>query len=408
MKNTLIKFSLYLNYFVFAILLNSVGIVILKMQQNFDISKSSASILEGFKDLPIAISSFVVASFLPRLGIKKAMLIGLFLVAMICFVTTQANDFWYFKLLFCVIGISFALIKISVFTTIGIVSKSDRDHASTMGFLEGFFMIGVLAGNVLFSLFMDNDNPTSLNWLNVYWILGGLSLLSFIVLYFTAIDESEIKSVKTTIKSEIGTSLNLFKNKKVIVFLFCAFFFVLVEQSFQTWTPTFYKDVLKMSTTMSIRAGAILAFSFAIGRFLSGFISKHLKWIYVVVGCILCFSISILIILPLVNNLSINQFTSWFNAPLVVYLFPLMGIFLSPIYPSINSVILVSIPKYLHSSMSGLIIVFSAIGGTLGSMLTGLVFQNFSGTQAFYFSLLPLSFLLLSVIYMYSIKSNPK
>ena len=33
-----------------------------------------ASVLDLFKELPIAITSFVIASFLPRIGYKKAML----------------------------------------------------------------------------------------------------------------------------------------------------------------------------------------------------------------------------------------------------------------------------------------------------------------------------------------------
>ena len=77
-ENLNIKAILFLNYFVFAILLNSVGTVILQVQQNFGISKSSASVLEGFKDLPIAICSFILASFLPKIGIKNAMLTALF------------------------------------------------------------------------------------------------------------------------------------------------------------------------------------------------------------------------------------------------------------------------------------------------------------------------------------------
>ena len=135
MKNFNIRGVLYLNYFVFAILLNSVGTVILQVQQNFGISKSSASILEGFKDLPIAICSFLLASFLPRIGIKKSMLIALFMVSCLCFVMPFANAFWFFKLLFCVVGVSFALIKISVFTSIGLVTKTDKEHSSFMGFL---------------------------------------------------------------------------------------------------------------------------------------------------------------------------------------------------------------------------------------------------------------------------------
>lgn len=400
MKNYKIKFTLYLNYLVFAILLNSVGTIILKVQQNFDITKSQASVLEGFKDLPIAICSFLVASFLPKIGIKKSMLIALGIVSIMCFFMTQANDFWYFKLLFATIGVSFALIKISVFTSIGLVTNSDKEHSSMMGFLEGFFMIGVLLGNLLFSFFIDDNDPKSTSWLQVYWILGGLSLLSFIFLLLTKLNENEAKVQGNNLISDVMNSLKLFKLNKVLLFLLCTFLFVLVEQSFQTWTPTFYKEVLKVPTSMSIQAGAILAGAFALGRFLSGFFSKSFSWIYIVTFCIVGFAISILLVLPLTHENESVLNVSWLNAPLVVYLFPLMGIFLAPIYPSINSIILASIPKYLHSSMSGLIVVFSAIGGTIGSMLTGSLFQEFSGQHAFYLSLIPLVLLLGSVLMM--------
>lgn len=408
MKNFRIKIVLFLNYFVFAILLNSVGTVILQVQQNFGISKSQASILEGFKDLPIAICSFILASFLPKIGIKNSMLLGLLLVSFMCFIMPFTNEFWFFKLLFAIVGISFALIKISVFTSIGLVTDTDKEHSSFMGYLEGFFMIGVLMGNVLFSLFIDDHDPRSTHWLNAYWILGGLAALSFLFLFFSKLDEKEAKSGKTDLLGDLRNSISLFSYKKVLFFLLCAFLFVLVEQSFQTWTPTFYKEIIKVPTSMSIQAGAVLAGAFALGRFLSGFFSKKFNWIYVVSFCVVGFAISILLVLPLTHNTLIDANTTWLNAPLVVYLFPLMGGLLAPIYPSINSVILASIPKYLHSSMAGLIVVFSAIGGTIGSMITGFVFQEFSGQQAFYLSLIPLSLLIISAIIMNKLKINPK
>lgn len=408
MKNFNIKAVLFLNYFVFAILLNSVGTVILQVQQNFGISKSHASVLEGFKDLPIAICSFILASFLPKIGIKNSMLAALLMVTCICFIMPFANAFWFFKLLFAVVGVSFALIKISVFTSIGLVTSTDKEHSSFMGFLEGFFMIGVLMGNVMFSLFTDDHNPGSTHWLNVYWVLGGLSALSFIFLLLSKLDEHEAKSEKTDLMGDVRNSISLFRYKKVLFFLLCAFLFVLVEQSFQTWTPTFYKEILKMPTSMSIQAGAVLAGAFALGRFLSGFFSRKFSWIYVVSFCVIGFAVSILLVLPLTHNIHIGAGTTWLNAPVVVYLFPLMGGLLAPIYPSINSVILASIPKYLHSSMSGLIVVFSAIGGTIGSVITGFVFQEFSGQQAFYLSLIPLSLLIISAVIMNKLKIQTK
>ena len=120
MKNLGIKISIYLNYFVFAILLNSVGIVIEKSIDVYKVTESQASILEAFKDLPIAFVSFLVASFLPRFGYKKAMLVALVIVFFGCLQIIFGNSFFYTKILFLTIGVSFALIKLSVYSLIGI------------------------------------------------------------------------------------------------------------------------------------------------------------------------------------------------------------------------------------------------------------------------------------------------
>ena len=58
MHNWRIKVSLYLNYFVFAILLNSVGILIQKSINTYHVDELTASSLEAFKDLSIAFVSF--------------------------------------------------------------------------------------------------------------------------------------------------------------------------------------------------------------------------------------------------------------------------------------------------------------------------------------------------------------
>jgi fucose permease len=400
MKNWQIKLSIFINYFIFAILLNSVGAVILQVQRNFDVSKSAASILEGFKDIPIAICSFLLASFLPKIGYKKAMLIALALVSVMSFTIPFADNFWHFKLLFFMVGISFALIKVSVFSTIGLITKDIKEHSSFMGLLEGTFMVGVLLGNVLFSLFIDNDNPKSSTWLSVYWILGGLSVVAFFLLMLAELDESAAKIEGSSLSKDFGEMLRLIILPLVIVFIICVFLFVLIEQSFQTWTPTFYKDILKVPASMSIQAGAVLAGAFAVGRFASGLILRRFHWIWVVSVCIIMCAMLVILTLPLTQDIVASENTNWGNAPLGAYLFPIMGIFLAPIYPTINSVILSSLPKYLHSSMSGLIVVFSALGGTTGSIITGHVFEAFTGQTAFYLSLIPMTILMICLVFL--------
>ena len=70
-------FPFALTFFLFALLLNSVGPVILQSIQSFGVSKADASLLEGLKDLPIAFASFFVGSLLPQIGYRRATVTGL-------------------------------------------------------------------------------------------------------------------------------------------------------------------------------------------------------------------------------------------------------------------------------------------------------------------------------------------
>ncbi len=130
MQNWRIKLSLFLNYFVFAILLNSVGILIQKSINTYHVDELKASSLEAFKDLSIAFVSFLVGSFLPRLGYKKGMLIALSLVFFGCIGMYFGNSFTSVRILFACVGISFAVIKVSVYSLVGILVKSDKEHKS--------------------------------------------------------------------------------------------------------------------------------------------------------------------------------------------------------------------------------------------------------------------------------------
>lgn len=401
MPNFRIKLSLFLNYFVFAILLNSVGTVILQVQNNFDISKGSASVLEAFKDLSIAITSFLIASYVSRIGYKKTMLMALALIAIMCLIIPSVNSFFMTKLLFASAGIGFALIKVSVLSTIVLVTKSEKEHLSLMNFLESFFMVGILAGYFLFGAFVDNDNPKSTTWFNAYYILGGLAIMAFLLLLSTKLDESGIKAAEhgKSGADSFVEMLRLVILPLVLVFIFCAFFYVLIEQSIMSWLPTFNKDVLKLSTSLSIQMASILSASIALGRFLAGIVLRKIDWLFVLLGCLLAAALIVIITVPLTKDITGLNINSLADVPLVAFLFPLIGLFLAPVYPAINSVILSNLPAHKHASMSGLIVVFSALGGTTGSIITGNIFDIYGGQTAFYFSLLPITILIVLLFF---------
>jgi len=400
MQNLRIKLSLFLNYFVFAILLNSVGTVILQVQNNYGVTQGLASILEAFKDLSIAIASFLVASYITRIGYKRSMLLALAFVTIACLLMPFVGGFAMTKLLFAVTGVSFALIKVSVYATIGLVTSNKKDHASFMNFIESFFMIGILAGYFIFSAFVDNSNPASTSWLNVYYLLAGISVVAFILLLSSRLDESSVRAIE--VKSFVRDFADMIKlaiRPLVLIFIISAFFYVLIEQSIMSWLPTFNSQVLHLSTTLSIQMASILAASTALGRFIAGILLRKIHWLKVLIGCLLIAAILVLLVIPLASKIQIVAVNNWFDAPFVAYIFPVIGLLLAPVYPAINSVILSSLPLRQHGPMSGLIVIFSALGGTTGSIITGHIFQAYGGQTAFYFSLIPISILIISLIF---------
>src|SRR6185312_11329292 len=407
MHNWQIKISLFLNYFVFAILLNSVGTVILQVQNNYGITQGAASILEAFKDLSIAIASFLVASYITRIGYKRSMLLALAFVIIACLMMPLIGGFAMTKVLFAVTGVGFALIKVSVYATIGLVTNNKRDHASFMNFIESFFMIGILAGYFIFGAFVDNNNPASTSWLKVYYLLAAISALAFILLLTSKLDESSVKEGEgKSFLKEFEDMVALAIRPLVLIFIVSAFFYVLIEQSIMSWLPTFNSQVLHLSTRLSIQMASILAISTAIGRFIAGFVLRKIHWLKVIIACLILAAILVVLVIPLASTVHIASIENWLDAPFVAYMFPLIGLLIAPVYPAINSVILSSLPLRQHGPMSGLIVIFSALGGTTGSIISGHIFEAYGGQTAFYFSLVPITILIISLIFFNSLQKK--
>jgi predicted MFS family arabinose efflux permease len=56
--------------------------------------------------------------------------------------------------------------------------------------------------------------------------------------------------------------------------------------------------------------------------------------------------------------------------------------------------------------MTGLIVIFSALGGTLGSRIVGYTFKTYGAEKGFYFTVIPLVLLLIAVFYLEKLKKR--
>lgn len=393
MKNLGIKVSLFLIYFVFAALLNSVGILIERSIELYDVSKPDAAILEPFKDLSIAFMAFLVGSFLPKLGFKRSMLISLAVVFFACLGMYFGNSFWSVKLLFLATGLSFAVVKVAVFALIGYITDSKKSHSSLMNLIETVFMLGIIFMYIVFPLFIDENDENA--WLRGYLLMAFIIAIAFIIILFSKFNIETDSSEEE--KNDFKAMLKLCSKPIVWVFAAFAFFYVMTEQGIMTWLPTFNKETLKLDAKLGSQMAVLLMISIALGRFLTGILVKSIKWLYISVASVILAVILVLLVLPLAENVEVTTINSIVDLPAVSYLFPLIGLFLAPLYPLINSTVLTSVDKSIHSSLAGILTFFSAVGGTVGSFLIGSLFDTLGGDKVFYLSLIPFGIILLSL-----------
>src|SRR3972149_2059520 len=141
-----------------------------------------------FPVLYIAIFSFLFASYIPKFGYKRSMLTALLVVTAASLGMRFFDGFLMSKILFAATGFSFGLIKVSAYSTVGLITENSDEHASVMSVLEGIFQVGVLAGYWIFGFFIGEGGPGSRGWLNTYWVLAVLCLIAFFNLLTVKLD----------------------------------------------------------------------------------------------------------------------------------------------------------------------------------------------------------------------------
>lgn len=392
MKHFGIKLSLFLIYFVFAALLNSVGILVERSQEMYEVGKEAAAFLEPFKDISIAVVAFLVGSFLPKLGYKKGMMLSLAIIFFGCLGMYYANSFWAVKILFACTGLSFAVAKVAVYALIGYVTDSKDAHSSLLSFIETIFMVGIIFMYVVFPLFYDDANDKDA-WLRGYLLMAAVIAVAFIIISFSRFD-IEVEQKETTIGEDFTAMLALFAKPVIWIFAAFAFFYVMTEQGIMTWLPTFNKEALNIDSKLASQIAVLLMVFITLGRFLTGIFVKKINWFYIAAGAVIAAGIIVLVVLPLAQTASGELVENLADIPIAGFLFPLIGLFLAPLYPLVSSRVLSSVPKENHSALAGILTFSSAIGGTFGSLLIGFLFDSMGGSKVFYLSLIPLTILL--------------
>ena len=386
-----------LSYALLGLLMNSVGAVILQSVAHWGVAKPHAATLEACKDLSVVVASFLFATALPRFGFRRAQIAVMGAIAVGAVAISLVDSFVAMQVFFVAVGLCFGVAKVATYASIGLLRPDPARHASLTALVEGVFMVGILAGIWLFGWFIGRD-ASGHGWLAVYQVIAVLAAASAALWWATDLDESAAAGRAGEPAPGRRAMLELLVLPATIAFLVAIFLYVLVEQSIGTWLPTFNKEVLHLPSAMSVQASSIFVAALAVGRLGASGLVARLGWLRLLLSCLAAIAALVVVTLPSTRGLSPRADVGWLAAPAAAYIFPLIGVAMAPVYPIVSSVVLSALPRDRHAATVGLMVIFSALGGTIGSFITGLVFDRFSGQTAFYLVLLPLAGIAVALI----------
>ncbi|MGH1516725.1 MFS transporter [Chryseobacterium sp. JK1] len=358
-KLSKISLPLKLTFLIFSMVLNCMGLIILQLADT-NITYGELGFLESFKDLPIAFISLFAVSFINKTGAKKALIFALTIVGVCSCLLPFVEVFWFYKLWFAIIGTCFGIGKICVFGIIRNNISDEKSLAKTMNNVEASFMIGIFVVNTGFGWLISSQYSE-------FWKFGFLLIAILCVITIFLLSKIKISDVKSLENKNIGYQLSGFATPSVLLFLSVVFCIVFVEQGFNSWLPSFYKNHLKVNSFFALQAASFLSlFSYA-GRTITANIIRKFSLPGYYITCM------VLIIALLMTIVGIQYFDSQDSQPLL-FLFPVIGLFLSPLYPVINSKMIAQVDKEKINLFTSLIVIFSSLGSSISSIIMAILF----------------------------------
>lgn len=360
-KLSKISLPLKLTFLIFSMVLNCMGIVILQLSEA-NITYEKLGFLESFKDLPIAFISLFAVNFISKTGTKKALISALVIVGISSCFLPFIEDFWFYKVWFAIIGTCFAVGKICVFGIIRNNISDEKSLAKMMNSVEASFMVGIFVVNTGFGWLISSRYSE-------YWKFGFLSISVLCAVTIFLFSKLNISETQKTDNKSLISELSVFAKPATVVFLFVIFFIVFVEQGFNSWLPSFYKNHLNVNSFFALQATSFLAlFSYA-GRTLTANIIQRFSLSRYYILCLF------LIIAVLISILGIQYFDS-VNSSIILFLFPVIGLFLAPLYPVVNSKMIAQIDKEKINLFTSLIVIFSSLGSSVSSIIMAVLFEK--------------------------------
>ena len=353
-----IKALTFLMFMMFAMTTDSVGVIIPEIIRQFRLSMTAAGAFQYATMGGIALAGFFLGFLTDRLGRKRTIIIGLAAFAADAYLFAAGQSFAFFVVLLVISGVSIGVFKTGALALIGDISRSTTEHTSIMNTVEGFFGIGSILGPALLARLL----AAGVHWKWLYVIAGTICVLLVGMAVVVRYPEMMRPAGEQV---DLRRTLAMMKDPYAIGFSLGEFLYVATECAIYVWMPTLLSGRTGLFATYSISIFFLLR---AGGRFVGGWMLGRYSWTAVLT----LFSAAILAcFLGAVSG----------GPGVAVFLLPLSGLFMSVIYPTINSKGISCFPKAEHGAVSGVILFFTCLSAAVGPLAMGAVSDLMGGPR---------------------------
>jgi len=350
---TLIKALTYLMFMMFAMTTDSVGLIIPEIIKTFGLSMTAAGTFQYATMAGIGLAGFFLGSLADRLGRKPTIVMGLTSLAIVYLLFAVGNSFAYFSVLLGISGVAIGVFKTGALALIGDITTSTTQHTSIMNMAEAFFGIGSIVGPAVLARLLI----TGVSWKWLYVMAGGICVLLILMAW-------KVQYPQTIHIGEnapgLGRTLRMLQNRYALAFSLGAFLYVAAEAAIYVWMPTLLQGYSGPAVWLAAYSISVFFILRVAGRFAGAWMLTRFDW----TGVLALFSGVILLCF---------LGTAFGGADVAVYLLPLSGLFMSVIYPTINSKGISCFPKSEHGAVAGVILFFTCVSAVVGPLAMGAV-----------------------------------
>ena len=379
-----IRWLTYMMFFMFAMTSDAVGMIIPELIEEFNLSMTQASAFHYAPMALIAFSGLFLGFFGRQFWPQTNHYAGTRHIHHLLFLFAVSSSFSIFVVLLSCIGLAIGLFKTGALALLGDISKNNLEHTKTMNLVEGFFGVGAIVGPALVSFLITQK----VSWTYLYVIAGVLCLILTLIAWRA--DYPKPKKLEEHAKpASLATTMSMMKNPYALGFSLAIALYVATEVAIYVWMPTLLGDYNGPWQLLATYALTLFFILRAAGRFLAVWLLNHFSWqaamLYLSLGIALCY-------LGLIFG----------GVDWAVFLFPLSGLFMSMIYPTLNSKGISCFAVQQHGAVAGVILFFTALSAAAGPLLMGVISDYFGHIRyGFYLATGFACLLFLAMLYNY-------